>query len=394
MIDTIGLESPEIGFDSASKIESALKKYYGVDLKTGEVMYQFISGQLVGSYDSSVSVRVSYERLIPQYELKPEGRFYNELTGKTEFLPTKTIVKMVKCKCEPYLYVECSIHKLLLGHNVFGGTDNIKFCVEFVVKLLKQSFDVDLPVPSSWLIRRIDPAMVFNLGRFESVSEYLRGLKHCYFPRKKVIAYKFESIYVPGRVTTLKLYHKGPEFYKHDRKRLLKTMKPSKVDLLQRIANKLLRVELEIKAQRLRLDFEGELPTYEKITVAYLQKTLDKEVFKLLREKQEPDRIEVYRTTESVLNRINASQMSNRKKRSLFSFWVNLATLGEEVVKESISKTVFYRDRKALIALNISWHQSDIVINEQFSGVPEGFVPVTTDKRCMSYTNYKLRLAS
>eukprot|EP01035_Chromulina_nebulosa_P011614 gene11615-15520_t len=32
--------------------------------------------------------------------------------------------------------------------------------------------------------------------------------------------YGNESIFVPGTTTTIKLYHKGPEFQKNDRKRL------------------------------------------------------------------------------------------------------------------------------------------------------------------------------
>jgi II/X family phage/plasmid replication protein len=402
MIDTIAIDSPEVGIDSIEKIEQFLEKYTGVDMQTGEVLYQFTRGKLKGSYDSSVSVKILREKLVQVFDGVKSGKieaiYFTDTDGQKkkmgyEINKSETKMKMVKQSCEPYLSVECSIHKLLLGHNVYGGPIDVGLIVKFIVNLLKEKFDVDLPEPRGWRIRRIDVAEVYNMGSFEGVQEYIRGLNHCSYPRKKVIPYQCESIYVPGRITTLKLYHKGPEFHQHDRKRLLKFMKAEKVEQLQNIANKILRVEMEIKAQRLRELNCGELPTFENIEVEYLQNRLNKEVFNLLHEKQEPDRIEIYRTTDAVLNRLNEI-FPVRKARTLYNTWIKLASLGEQDTKKIMCKNTFYEHRRELIAVSVSWHHSDIVVNKQYSGIPVNFMPVSTDKRCFRLIAKPCRLAA
>jgi II/X family phage/plasmid replication protein len=368
MIDTMGLESPSISEEVVYKVEQFLTKYLGIDVGTGEKKYEFTSGDLLSTHESKIKVKVMRERFLSQYD-------FDRHTGKT-------IHRLITVSSDPYLIVEGSVHKAMLGHNVFGGSSDFVLLSCWFINFIESILNVELPYFEVWQVRRIDVAQIFDLGSFEAVEEYIRGMKHAYYPRRKVIPYEFESIYVPGSKTTSKYYHKGPEFAKHDRKRLQKLGKTKIIDDLQKKANNLLRVEIEIKSKKLREVFEGRLPYVGEITMGFLTDSYNKEVFKLLREKQEPDRIEIYRTTESVENRLN-DVYSKRLARNLFGTWIKLASIGEKRVKANMSEPTFYKHRKLLMDANIAWLQSDILVNEQYSYVPSGFMPLIHDKHCI-----------
>lgn len=365
----MSLESPFVSEEVVQMVERFLNKYYGIEVGTGLLKYQFTSGQLNGSFDSKISIQVKREIFYSQFD-------YNSHTKKTEH-------RLVKEPSEPYLVIECSVHKAILGHNVFGGSSDFLSLSNWLVNFLEKIIKVELPYFEVWKVRRIDVAEVFDLGSYEAVEEYIRGLKHSYYPRRTVVPYKFESIYVSGAKTTLKFYHKGPEFAKHDRSRLQRLGLSKQINELQMIANNILRVEVEVKSKKLRDCFDGQLPYVGQITAGFLADCYSKEVFKLLREKQEPDRIEIYRTTESVANRLN-ELFPTKQSRNLYGTWIKLASLGEDRVKSLMSKPTFYRHRKQLMDSNISWLQSDILVVEQYSKVPSGFVPLMNDvHRCV-----------
>lgn len=389
MLDTISLQSPFLTEIQAQKIELFCNKFIGVQLETGGLLYEFTRGELTGSYDSRISIQIKREQLVEVYnslERKQiESTFYDDgkgnLTERKNFKQTGKMTMLPEA-CEPYLVIECSVHKAMLGHNVFGGPTDFQKSAQWLVKLIQDFAEIELPLALDWLVRRIDKAECFDLGSFEAVQSWVGGMNHCSFPRRKVSKHGLESIYVAGTKTTVKSYHKGPEFSKHDRKRLFKFLSPKVVNDLQISANNTLRIEVEIKSKKLRELFEGRLPCVKEITHDFLDKIYDKEVFKLLREAQDDDVKEIYRTTDSVLNRLNDVYPDQKRlARSLYTTWLNLATNGEDKVKLVMSKPVFYRHRKLLIEANVSWLQTDIILNQQYDLIPKGFKPVMADSR-------------
>ncbi|WP_144675083.1 phage/plasmid replication protein, II/X family [Desulfitobacterium sp. LBE] len=180
----------------------------------------------------------------------------------------------------------------------------------------------------------------------------------------------------PGRTTTVKAYHKGVEFAKHDRKRLYRYLGLDKLNELQNFANQILRVEVEIKSLKLRNDF-GELPLVSEITQDYLSNIYEKEVFKLLRDSVEEAK--VCRTAQAVEKRLYASY-SSATAGALLGTWYRLATLGEQFVRNHLPKATFYRHRKQLLDVGVSWIETDVILKE-YGKVPFGFTPSIRDSR-------------
>lgn len=327
-------------------------------------MYEFTSGKLNGSFDSRISFSIKRERLMDDTK-------HHLRTGK------KT---MVMTPCKPFIRLECSIHKALLGHNVYGGTDDLLGSTRWLMDFLqKQIGCYHLPRFYSWEVYRLDFAKPFNLGTFEAVEEWIRSMKHCSFPRRKGGTYGDESFYFSGRNTIIKCYHKGPEFYTHDRKRLLTFMKPSEVNKLQEFANTILRVEVGIRSKQLKEDF-GHVPQVWEITREYMEKIYSREVSKLIRESKHESKI--YRSAEAVQKRLY-DLYSSQQAGMLLGTWYQLATLGEKPVKGKMKKSTFYYHRKLLVDSGCSWLQTDVILRE-FSSIPFGFVPMHYDERCIS----------
>jgi hypothetical protein len=70
-----------------------------------------------------------------------------------------------------------------------------------------------------WIVRRVDWAENYALP-FTAIQEFFEGIYTIQFPRRKGIKYGDHAVYFPGSTTTVKIYHKGLEFAKHDSKRM------------------------------------------------------------------------------------------------------------------------------------------------------------------------------
>lgn len=381
MIDTCTWESPSLTEEQAKACEKFCNKFIGFELENGGVLYEFTKGNLVASYDSRISMQIKRERLIESYNSTKRVYEHDTETDRTvsHVVGKKT---MISEPSEPYLIVECSAHKAMLGHNVYGGPIDFQLTSKWIIKLIEDFVNIKLPDYTQWLVRRIDIAEIFDLGSFEAVQSYIGGMNHCAFPRRKISKYGQETIYAAGSKTTVKFYHKGPEFSKHDRKKLLRFLNPNLVNDLQIKANNLLRIEVEIKSKKFRELFNGELPKVEQISQNLLSGIYDKEVFKMIREAQDKDEKEIYRTTDTVLNRLNNIYPDRpRFVRSLYATWLRLSINGEEKTQELMSRSMFYQHRKALVDARINWLQTDIALKEDYSLVPVDFKPVMSDIR-------------
>ncbi len=391
-IDTIKLRSPNIDEGTAQFLEKQCILRQGIELSSGEVLYEITTGDLDGSWDSRVMFKVCREEWMPSPRGVPE-----------------------LCPCAPRIEVEASLHKFFYGQNVYGSPEDFQTRCGVFVDLLGDLLGADqdmLPSAAKWTVHRVDWAEVFRLTP-AAIAEFFRGISHCKFPRRsaKSAKYGVNAVYFPGSFTTLKLYHKGPEFKEHDISRMRRALtaythrdgsrfrvrvshakhgdsfviRPEasvwvekKLKALIRLAMNRIRVEVEIHADKLTYDFGGRFPTVSDITDDYLKNVHDAEVYKLLKEgKSEMDTV---RTHDSVKARLN-NCYGKRSANALFSFWLQLAARGEEVCMTDYSQSQYYSNRRKLVDVGISWLASDIYIIPNQTALPHDFIPLRSDAR-------------
>lgn len=371
MLDTVKLVSPALGEPEAEAIERACVLRSAVTVATGELVYSLTTGSLSGSWDSRVSVRVERESWDPDRWEPDWKERLRTIEGET-FTAGST-----KRRSAPYLVVEGSVHKALLGHNIYGGPVCVQAACRWFVADVAERLGLALPCGDEWEVQRVDWAEVYELGSWEACEEYVSGLNMAQFPRRKVVRYGAESLMSVGKTTALKFYHKGPEFHSHDRKRLSAWHDSDGLEALQRRANGILRVETSIKARKLQQDFEGK-PRVKEVESAWLCEVHDREVTRLLREAQ--GEMEIVRTHREVSRRLS-EVYDQRLANTLFGTWLQLSALGEAEVKKTMKKATWYWQRKRLVDAQVSWHGSDVIVRPSKSAVPAGFSPVRSDPR-------------
>ena len=340
MIDTLKLRSPSIPEATAAAVERLLVHRQATDMATGEELYSLCSGSLPGSWSSSVSVNVRRQ----QYVYLPPTM---SCAGATSLRP-----------CEPYLVVEGSVHKAMLGHNVYGGPERLEPAMAWMVADLEGPDRLGVPLPpwSDWVIERIDVAEVFDFGNFEGVAQFLHGMGLARYPRRQPRRYGDECVLFAGTTTTLKYYHKGPEFAKHSHKAYATVMGARAAEELQRQANNYLRVELTIKSKKLKTQY-GDNPTAAEVMLSELEALQDRESARVLKEgKTDMDTV---RSTEEVRARLR-EVYEDRLAKTLFGTWLELAALGEDAVRSSMTRRSYYRHRSQLAEAGIAWDSTDV----------------------------------
>lgn len=353
-IDTVKIKSPALTHEMVKKIEAlhGSKRKISVTTEHGEIEQQFTMASLKGSFDAQISMKVD------NVERRYDGN------------------RQIKAECDPYLVVECSGHKVMTGHNLYGGSNDFAASMRWLVDYISQAIGEPLPSADDWLVRRLDFAEVFQLLSKEMIFQWFSDLKLGDTYRKRpVLRYGRTGIHVGGHSTCLKFYHKGTEYFEHDSRRLRKTLDGQALAELQRMADTLLRVEIGIKAQKLDYDF-GRPPTVNQITEEYLHKVYNKEISSFLREGTNVH--SPVRRHESVKARLSDCY-ENRLARNLFRTWMMLAALGEESVKAEMGQGTYYEHIRYLREAGCSWNGTDIFKAE--SSVPEDFSPTLHDKR-------------
>lgn len=372
--DTIRLRSPYLDPQLVEAIEQKCILRKGIHVETGELLYELYAGQLEGSWDARISVTPKHDEW--------------ENTGKG----TPQLVKSPF----PYLIVEASVHKLLLGHNIYGGHENFEEACDFFHRTLSDLLEVKLPDVRNWRVLRVDVAHVYQLS-LPASREFFAAMQLVDFPRRKKNASKYDmAVHFPGSTTTVKFYHKGTEFREHEYPRLrgffsllfsrmypnlsaedLKALINKKIKALQRLADNRLRVEVGINSEKFLYDFNDRHPYVKEVTDAYLQALHDREVERILREGKMG--MDTVRTTDAVWNRLNRHYDLARGNR-LFGFWQSLCTGGIEKTKLRYTKPTFYRNRKLLEEAGVSWIGSDIHVQANDSLIHD-FAPIRGDRR-------------
>lgn len=350
-IDTVTLRSPFIGEELAVKIEQQSILQQKVDKPSGEVLRSFTTKSLEGSFDARISVKVE--------------RSKRGFGGRN-------------IECEPFVTLECSVHKQLKGHNVYGGPEHFQAAMVWLVEKVGEWLGVTLPSALLWEVRRVDWAEVFILQSEQAVKAWMGGLQlgeKC--ARKDVRTYGKHGVFLKGESTCVKYYHKGAEFRKHDRKRVIHVLGEVEADRLQKLADQILRSEVEIRTKKLRDDF-GHQPLVSEVTDDYLKGVYDAEMAKVVRRGQSG--MSLVCTIHAVQQRLT-ELYGERRAGCLFSTWHMMATLGEEQVKKIKKQTTFYEHLRDLRKAGCSWRGTDILLGKTHELIPNGFVPVREDER-------------
>jgi II/X family phage/plasmid replication protein len=368
--DTIKLKSPSIDRSVMRRIEQQCILRSGTDLASGEIMYELFTGQLLGSWDSRISVLPKYEDFVIDKNGRPRLH-----------------------ACEPYLIIEASVHKVMYGHNVYGGPCNFLEAARYLVGLVEKLLETELLPADLWTVHRVDVAHVYNLSK-PACKEFFDSIQLRNFPRRQKNSAKYDmAIYFAGKTTTVKFYHKGSEFRVHDYGRLRSFFRAlfnhqygpdaknadrveRKLQALQRLADNRLRVEVEIHSDKLQYDY-GKNPTVAEITDEYLERIHDGEVERLLREGKQS--METVRNTTAVMTRLQ-SVYGDTRGAQLYGFWSALCTLNENVVRAKFSRATYFRNRKLLEDAGVSWRASNITVTANDSLIHD-FSPTRADRR-------------
>lgn len=357
MLDTVRLRSPYVTESTAQRIEQHLVRRSAVEMATGTVIWEFTTGSLEGSFDSRISVQLNRSEYRMMPPLVAGGR-----------------ARPMLFNCDPYLIVEGSVHKAMLGHNVTGGPICFAPAVYWFLDHLEDAIDIELPTFEDWLPERVDWAECYSL-EYTAIEEYIRSLNAVKYPRRKVHRYASEAIFAPGTTTAVKVYHKGPEYAVHDKARIKKAMGTPRAFSLQTLANGIMRVEVSVKAKKIHQDL-GDKAVVSQVTREYLETVHDEEVTRLLREGAHE--METVRTHTEVKRRLEETYKTGTA-RTLFGVWCQLATVGEDEVRSSLTRRTFYHYRKCITEAGCSWNGTDIIIRK--SAIPDGFTLSRRDPR-------------
>ena len=369
MLDTLKLESPVISEPVAVQIEASLTTKTATDNRTGELLYLFNSGSLEGSWDSRIMVQVLRERMVRVASLEPTSKKW---TGKA----TGNAGKYRMRSCAPFLRIEGSVHKAMLGHNVYGGPESFQASACWFLDHIASDLSVRLPEASSWFVRRADWAECYGMP-YEAIADYIWAINNARFPSRKSGRYGEESVTFAGRTTAVNIYHKGPEFHAHDHKRLRSQIPKMQLEGLQHAANGIMRAEVQIKARKLDDDF-GHKPTVADVTEDYLKPVHDREMARLIREGK--SEMKTVRKQKDVLQRLHDVH-NQRLARVLFGTWSQLSTLGEKITRDHMKRATFYLHRKQLQDAGVAWFGSDVLVLDNVASFPQDFAPIRTDPR-------------
>lgn len=278
----------------------------------------------------------------------------------------------------PFVLLNCSIAKILQGHNVYGNLDMISGAIEilgvFNEKYNKLSCYLDF---SKAEIVRFDitlPAQATSLDSAERIRDYLRNVDFGRYLNQQVRNVKehYNTLYFgsPNSKTGgFKIYCKGVEFNKEIKELEKKAQKNCIIshalltkiftDDVRNYANKSVRIESTVKKRAI---IENGLPTnlWDFLVYQYHNPQIYSTLFKQKTdefmtaleslEMKFVDDTEVYQTLLEKLTTITPSgKISTTKAKNAYHFYKRLKDDGYYTVKRMTDERTFRRNVKALL---------------------------------------------
>jgi len=359
MYDTVRIASPWITPELAKTLISKCYTHQTMNMETGEIALTGKPATLYGEYGNTISISI------------PSVRWIRDTANSPSKQPSN-----------PRIILEASVHKVLVGHNIYGGPKDIKASIAYLVGKVEQILDVKLPPAMEWEVERVDIANVFLMDNPEQIEAWFHGLQWACFPRRqgKITRYDWGGLYIHGGTTTINIYHKGPELKYKDKdcKRLKQILLPDNhsVDPLK-LADNIIKAEIQVRKRKLEYDYKKN-PLVRDLTDDYFDKLWAREIWKLMKEAGADMRI--IRNHEAVRTFLQKN-FTLDKANAMEAFWLKLCIDGEAKVKKSMrGKLSTYNNyRKVLIDNGISWICNDLLF-PNYSIVPSDFTLVRGNK--------------
>lgn len=320
MIDTIKIYTM-INNEVYNKIIHSSIVNSKINKRTGELLYQINSSCLIGSFSSSVNIRVG------------DGQVYGFKDYK-------------------YLSIEGSYHKLICGYNSHNGFYDFLNICKWFISAVEYDFNIKLPNFKHWFLNRIDISIVYDLGDNINVCNYINNLRFCRYPRRNIKHYQDESIYCSGTTTTLKIYNKMLEFKKHDMKKLFKYNFDIN-NYLNEIKG-FVRFECEVKKKKLQDIYDKKYIRIKNVRYDFIKNVWRDEFMKMLNFFESD--LKIVKNKVDIENRL-LFLYGNIKGRNLYNFYCSLMLDGVDNVKSNTSKSTFCRKINDLKSAGIDCSQ-------------------------------------
>lgn|SRR6185503_4203202 len=336
MLDTIVMTTEALTEAHYQILYPQLQLRTGVDVVTGEEKYaRFVGTIAVPSTGAQLRFTVETAQWI-------------KMPG--DKVPHKALKKLFR--------VEGSIHKAMHGHNVYGGPVNPQEAIWWLVNQTAWLLQCDMPTLDHWFIRRIDVAECFDLGCLENVRGWVRAKSLVVYPRRDVHFWGDFGLSVNGTTTELRAYAKGPQFHKEGGYRqLLNCSSPEVAFEVSKMADKILRCEVEIKSPK--LEAHPSKGRADLITREWLHEEMyDKEWRKFLRPIDSDSRM--VHTAVEVESRLR-STYPDENIINLYMVWVLLAVRGEAWYRTQVAGSTWRHQRAKLEKAGISWESTNIL---------------------------------
>lgn len=335
MLDTIVMTTECLTDQQYQLIQSQLQARSGVEPSTGEVKYlRYVASLSVPSTGAVIRLTVDTAKWV-------------KLPGDRQ--PYKVSSKSFR--------VEASIHKAMHAHNVYGGPTNPQESMRWLLNEVYCLLGVDMPDLAHWYVKRIDVAECFDLGSLENVRGWIRAKSLVVYPRREVHFWGDMGMAVSGTTTNLRAYAKGPQFHKEGGyQSLLKARSPEVAFEVSRLADRILRCEVEVKAPRLeKLESRGRADT---LTREWLDEEIyDGEWRKFLRPIDNDSRM--VHTAVEVSSRLQASYPD--AWLSLYMVWCILAIRGEAWYRSQVGASTWRHNRAKLEKASVSWESTNVL---------------------------------
>lgn len=323
MIDTIKIytQIDKGTYDYMTK-KSNVKTMINRD--SGEIFYEIVQDSLKGSYDSNFMVRLL------------NGTKYNFINGFV-------------------LELEGSYHKMMLGHNAFNGFYNVQDICINLIKLVEEKFNVILPKLKHWFLQRVDITKTFDLKENSEVCRYINNLSLLSYPRREIKFYKDECLYIPGKVSTLKIYNKLLEFNTHDKDKLNK-YNFNLFEFIMRIKG-FIRFECEIKKQKLVYIYKRKNIRVESVKYDDLEEVWSSDFMKVLKFSKNNINIQKLNSKDEV-KEVLYNKFKSCKANRLYNFFISVVSVGYDEIKKCTDDSTFYRNINELKSIGVDFSQS------------------------------------
>ena len=333
MIDTIKILIPISDRKFLEKIKVNLIRTSRKNLETGELKYEYFTGEIkAGSHSRSINFKLS--------EGLPVGIFFEFSITKYKY---DNNVEMLKASELPDILES--------------------FRKELCIKIKDE-----LPLLSEWIVYRLDLCYNWTFESKEKCESIMNFIQRIDFPKKKAIRFD-TSIMYKGSAYNIKFYLKGAEFLANDFKELIKKDENRTHELLN-LAYKILRFEVEFRKGYLNSLFTlgkvGVSDIADDYKIEEIQKMYLGKVFRYINlEKMK---------YENVWQLILANFTKSKAYR-LFNFYKDYYydEAGKFRVEKSMDRSTIYNYKRDLKSIGVTFTEN--INDENFVALNELVIP-------------------